>query len=237
MQDRHISSAYDRDLEQLQILLMKMGGLVESSIIDATRAFMSADEKTARKLLAADAAIDRLEEEINQQAGRIIALRSPVASDLRTVLTVMKISSNLERCGDYMKNMAKRTTALAQLPLIDEASTGLHRMAREVGMMLKGALDAFIQRDADLAEEIRLRDVDVDRMYNAVFRELLTHMMEDPRNITTCMHLHFIAKNMERMGDHVTSIAEQVIYLVTGERSGDTRPKSDRTSFDVAEGI
>ena len=237
MQDRHISSAFDRDLEQLQILLMKMGGLVESSITDATNALMSADEELATKVRGADAAIDQLEEEINQQAGRIIALRSPVASDLRTVLTVIKISSDLERCGDYMKNMAKRTTALAQLPVIDEASPGLRRMAREVGIMLKGSLDAFIQRDAEMADEIRLRDIDVDRMYNAMFRELLTHMMEDSRNITACMHLHFIAKNMERMGDHVTSIAEQVIYLVTGEHPGDSRPKGDRTSFDLAEGV
>ncbi len=201
MQDRHISSAYDRDLEQLQILLMKMGGLVESSIIDATNALMGADEVLAKKVRTADAFIDQLEDEINQQAGRIIALRAPVASDLRTVLTVMKISSSLERCGDYMKNLAKRTTTLAQLPLIEEASPGLRRMAREVGIMLKGALDAFIQRDAELAEEIRLRDDEVDQMYNAVFRELLTHMMEDPRNITACMHLHFIAKNIERTGD------------------------------------
>lgn len=236
MRDRHISSAYDRDLERLQILLIRMGGLVENSIIDATDALTGPDEELARKVRAADSAIDRLEEEVNQQAVRIIALRSPVASDLRTVLTVMKISSNLERCGDYMKNMAKRTTALARMPLVEEASPGLRRMAREVGIMLKGALDSFIQRDAELAEDIRRRDDDVDRMYNAVFRGLLTHMMEDPRNITACMHLHFIAKNMERMGDHVTSIAEQVIYLVTGERSGDPRPKSDRTAFDLTEG-
>jgi len=235
MQEKHISSAFDRDLEQLQILVMKMGGLVESSISDATGALMNADEELASKVRAADETIDQLEDEINQHAGRIIALRSPVASDLRTVLTVMKISSNLERCGDYTKNLAKRTTALAHMRPVDEAGPGLRRMAREVGMMLKSALDAFIQRDADLAEEIRLRDDDLDRMYNAVFRELLTHMMEDPRNITACMHLHFIAKNMERMGDHVTSIAEQVIYLVTGERSGDARPKSDRTAFDVTE--
>ena len=234
MQERHIAAAFDRDLEQLQILLMKMGGLVESSISDATDALMKSDEELARKVRAADEAIDQLEEEINQQAGRIIALRSPVASDLRTVLTVMKISSNLERCGDYMKNLAKRTTALAHMPPVHEAGPGLRRMAREVGIMLKGALDAFIQRDAKLAEEIRLRDDDVDQMYNSVFRELLTHMMEDPRNITACMHLHFIAKNMERTGDHVTSVAEQVIYLVTGERAGDVRPKSDRTAFDVS---
>ncbi len=234
MQERHISAAFDRDLEQLQILLMKMGGLVESSISDATDALMNSDEELAKKVLAADEVIDQLEEEVNQQAGRIIALRSPVASDLRTVLTVMKISSNLERCGDYTKNLAKRTTALAQMLPVEEAGPGLRRMAREVGIMLKGALDAFIQRDAELAEEIRLRDDDVDKMYNAVFRELLTHMMEDPRNITACMHLHFIAKNMERMGDHVTSISEQVIYLATGERSWDTRPKSDRTAFDIS---
>ncbi len=236
MQDRHILTAFDRDLEALQALIMKMGGLVETSIHDAAEALLERDEELARKVLAADAAIDALEEQINQECARTIALRAPTASDLRTVLTVMKISANLERCGDYTKNLAKRTTVLAQMPQINGAARSIRRMAREVELMLKDALDAYIQRDAELAEQVRQRDHDIDQMYNTLFREFLTHMMEDPRNITACMHLHFIAKNMERMGDHVTSIGEQVIYLVTGEMPEETRPKSDNTPFDAVEG-
>jgi len=236
MQEKHISSAFDRDLEQLQALVMKMGGLVESSIHEATDALINSDEELAQRVRKADKAIDALEEDVNQKAARLIALRAPVASDLRTVLTVMKIAANLERCGDYTKNLAKRTTALANMSSIDEADRAIRRMARDVGLMLKDALDAYIQRDVDLAEEVRQRDADVDQMYNALFRDLLTHMMEDPRNITACMHLHFIAKNMERMGDHVTSIAEQVIYLVTGVMPDEARPKSDVTSYNEEDG-
>ena len=234
MQDKHISAAFDRDLEALQALIMKMGGLVEASIHDAAEALLERDEDLAKKVLKSDAAIDALQEGVNEEAARVIALRSPVASDLRTVLSVMKIAANLERCGDYTKNLAKRTTVLAQLPPINGAARSIRRMARDVEMMLKDALDAYIQRDPELAEEVRLRDDDIDQMYNALFREFLTHMMEDPRHITACMHLHFIAKNMERMGDHATSVAEQVIYLVTGEFPDDPRPKSDRTPFDAA---
>jgi len=233
MQEKHISSAFDRDLEQLQALVMKMGGLVETSIHEAVDALINSDEELAIKLRKADKVIDALEQDVNEKAARLIALRQPVAGDLRTVLTVMKIAGNLERCGDYTKNLAKRTTALVQMTPVNEAGPAIRRMAREVEMMLKDALDAYIQRDVELAQATRLRDHDVDQMYNALFRELLTHMMEDPRNISACMHLHFIAKNMERMGDHVTSIAEQVIYLVTGEMPEDPRPKGDSTSYNA----
>jgi phosphate transport system protein len=231
MQEKHISSAFDRDLETLQALIMKMGGLVEASIQQAVRAFLDRDEDLAQEVRRTDKKIDALENEVNEEAVRIIALRSPMATDLRTVLSVMKISANLERCGDYTKNLAKRTTVLATLTPIEEAAPAIRRMSRDVEKMLKDALDAFAQRDADLAAQVIDRDEEVDQMYNAVFRELLTHMMEDPRNITACMHLHFIAKNMERMGDHVTSIAEQVVYVVTGQFPGERRPKSDETPY------
>ena len=236
MYEKHISSAFDRDLEALQAMIMKMGGLVETAIRDSSEALLNRDEELATQVRAADKTIDALEEDINLAAARLITLRAPVASDLRTVLSVMKISANLERCGDYAKNMAKRTTVLVQMPTIDGASSSIRRMAREVDLMLKDALDAYIQRDAELAEVVRQRDGDVDQMYNTLFREFLTHMMEDPRNITACMHLHFIAKNVERMGDHVTSIAEQVIYLVTGELPGEARPKGDVTTHDISSG-
>ncbi|MEM1064250.1 MAG: phosphate signaling complex protein PhoU [Pseudomonadota bacterium] len=227
----HIQSVFDRDLEAIQAMIMKMGGLVESAIIDSAKSLETKDEDLAAQVRRNDAAIDALEEQVNQEAARVLALRAPTASDLRTVLTVMKISANLERCGDYAKNLAKRTSVLVQMQPPEGAATSIRRMAREVEGMMKDALDAYIQRDAALAEEVRRRDHDVDQMYNALFREFLTFMMEDPRNITSCMHLHFIAKNIERMGDHVTSIADQVIYLVTGDMPDDTRPKGDRTPY------
>ncbi|SNX67568.1 PhoU-like phosphate uptake regulator [Cereibacter ovatus] len=225
--DPHISSAFDRDLEAVQALIMKMGGMVEAAILDAAQALETRDEELAEQVRRGDAAIDALEERIHAEAARLIALRSPTATDLRTVLTVMKIAAALERCGDYAKNLAKRSLALGQMPTVGDSAGSIRRMAKTVELLLKDALDSYIQRDAHLAAEVRQRDREVDQMYNALFREFLTHMMEDPRNITACMHLHFIAKNIERMGDHSTAIAEQVIYLVTGALPGDPRPKED----------
>jgi phosphate transport system protein len=236
MDEQHIASAFDRDLEAIQARIMKMGGMVEVAIRDSARALETRDEELALQVRGADKAIDALEELINEETARLIALRSPTASDLRLVLSVMKIAGNLERIGDYGKNIAKRTTVLAQGPNVSESAAALRRMAREVERMLKDALDSYIQRDAELASDVIARDLDVDQMYNALFREILTFMMEDPRNITPCMHLHFIAKNIERMGDHVTSIAEQVVYLVTGEKPDEARVKGDTTSTRVQEG-
>jgi len=235
MQEQHIASAFDRDLEAIQAQIMKMGGLVEAAIMDGAKSLESRDEDLAERVRQADKAIDHLEEVINEEAARVIALRAPTAIDLRLILSVMKISANLERIGDYAKNMAKRTGVLAQMAPVSDSTSAVRRMAKEVGAMLKDALDAYIQRDAELAGDVIARDRDVDQMYNALFREFLTFMMEDPRNITACMHLHFIAKNVERMGDHVTSIAEQVVYLVTGEKPDEARPKADRTSLDTQE--
>ncbi len=229
--DPHILQAFDRDLEAIQALIMRMGGLVEAAILDAATALETRDEELAESVRRNDRLIDDLEERVNEEAARVLALRSPTATDLRTVLSVMKISANLERMGDYAKNLGKRVSVLAQMPPVDGAGGALRRMAKAVEVMLKDALDAYIQRDAELAQDVRARDHDVDQMYNALFREFLTYMMEDPRNITACMHLHFIAKNVERMGDHVTAIAEQVIYLVRGELPGDARPKGDETAY------
>lgn len=233
MQETHIASAFDRDLETIQAQIMRMGGLVEAAIMDAARSLESRDEELAEQVRANDKAIDALEELINEETARVIAMRAPTASDLRLILSVTKISGNLERIGDYAKNLAKRTSVLSQMQPVNGSSAALRRMAREVELMLKDALDAYIQRDVELAKDVILRDHEVDQMYNALFREFLTFMMEDARNITPCMHLHFIAKNIERMGDHVTSIAEQVIYLVTGERLEESRPKADTTSVSL----
>ncbi len=227
MPDQHIVRSFDKDLEAIQAKIMKMGGLVESAIHESVKSLKKRDDELAERVREADHLIDKLEEEINYDAAQVLALRQPIASDLRVVLSVMKISGNLERVGDYAKNLAKRTTLLVQMPAIDGASGAIKRMAREVERMLKDALDAYVHQDVALAEDVRARDHEVDQMYNALFREFLTFMMEDPRNITACMHLHFIAKNIERMGDHVTSIAEQVIYLVTGDMPGNERTKLD----------
>lgn len=235
MNEQHIASAFDRDLEAIQAQIMKMGGLVEAAIADSAKSLELRDEELAERVRANDKAIDNLEEMINDEAARVIALRAPTAIDLRLILTVMKVSANLERIGDYGKNMAKRTGVLSGLPPVNGSAAALRRMARTVELMLKDALDSYVQRDAELAMDVIERDQEVDQMYNALFREFLTFMMEDPRQITACMHLHFIAKNIERMGDHVTSIAEQVVYLVTGEIPDEPRPKADETSLSAHE--
>ncbi|MEQ9693853.1 phosphate signaling complex protein PhoU [Shimia sp. SDUM112013] len=227
MNDKHIVSSFDAELEQIQAHIMKMGGLVEEAILDASKSLKNRDEELAEQVRENDKAIDRLEQLVNDECFKLIALRSPTAVDLRVALSVMKIAGNLERIGDYAKNMAKRTGVLVHMTPVEGARGALRRMAREVQLMLKDALDAYIQRDAELARDILERDRDIDQMYNALFREFLTFMMEDPRYITPCMHLHFIAKNTERMGDHVTAIAEQVIYLVTGEMPDENRPRED----------
>ena len=139
----------------------------------------------------------------------------------------------MERVGDHTKNMANLTLRVLQLPNIDNASSSLRRWSREVRLMLKDSLEAYFQRDPEVAKDVISRDIDVDELYNGLFRQFVTHMMEDPRNITACLHLHFIAKNIERMGDHVTSIAEQVVLVVTGQMPSESRTKGDRTSIDV----
>jgi phosphate transport system protein len=229
--NEHISSAYDRDLEGITTLIMRMGGLVEEAILKAVKSLAERDVELAEEVRAGDKMIDALELQINEEAARTIALRAPVSKDLRSVLTVLRLAASLERIGDYAKNIAKRTSVLVEMSPVSGSDAALRRMAREVEQMLKDTLDAYVRGDADLAEDVRQRDQEVDQMYNALFREFLTFMMEDPRNITSCMHLHFMAKNIERMGDLTTNMAEQVIYLVTGEMPEEARPKEDQTAF------
>ncbi len=233
MNTAHIVSSFDRDLEAAQAMVMRMGGLVEAALLDAAEALDTRDEDLAARVRAGDAAIDALEDQINTRCALLLALRGPTAGDLRTVLTVMKIAAALERAGDYAKNLAKRTAILSQMAPVAGASGSIRRLAKAVVQMLTDALDAYIRRDVKLAADVRARDRDIDQMYNSIFRELLTHMMEDPRNIGPCMHLHFIAKNIERAGDHATSVAEQVIYLVTGTMPGEDRPKVDSTGVET----
>ena len=226
----HIRSAFDKDLEGVQAMVMKMGGLVEDALLRAAEALEKRDDDLAEKIRVGDRIIDEMEEAIHSECARIIAIRAPTATDLRTILTVIRIVGSLERSGDYAKNLAKRSLVLNQMQPVNGSAGSIARMARSVVGLLRDALDAYIARDPDLAEDVRRRDAEVDQMYNALFREFLTHMMEDPRNITACMHLHFIAKNIERVGDHATGIAEQVIYLVKGRLPDDDRPKIDVTA-------
>ena len=226
MEEQHIMKAFDRDLQEIQSQVMKMGGRVEAAIRDSAEALRTRDGDLGEIVRKRDAAIDRLDLDINEACARVIALRQPAASDLRLVLSVIKISHNLERIGDYAKNLAKRSNVLGELDPVSGAVGSIGKMSKEVLSMLSDVLDAHVRHDDALANQVRHRDMEVDQMYNAMFRELLTFMMEDPRSITACMHLHFIAKNIERMGDHVTEIAEQVIYVVTGELPEDERPKA-----------
>ncbi len=231
MNEQHIHRAFDRDLEAIQAQILKMGGLVEEAILQGSEALVSRDVEAADRVRLGDKAIDALEEHLNEEVARVIALRAPVSRDLRVLLSVLRLAASLERVGDYAKNIAKRVTVLAESRGIEGADASLRRMAREVQSMLRDTLDAFVRRDVGLAADVVARDEAVDQMYNALFREILTFMLEDPRTITPAMHLHFIAKNIERMGDLVTNMAEQVIYLVTGEKPQDERIKGDRTAF------
>jgi phosphate transport system protein len=207
--NEHISSAYDRDLEGITTLIMRMGGLVEEAILKAVKSLAERDVELAEEVRAGDKMIDALELQINEEAARTIALRAPVSKDLRSVLTVLRLAASLERIGDYAKNIAKRTSVLVEMSPVSGSDAALRRMAREVEQMLKDTLDAYVRGDADLAEDVRQRDQEVDQMYN----------------------LHFMAKNIERMGDLTTNMAEQVIYLVTGEMPEEARPKEDQTAF------
>ncbi len=223
----HIAPTFDREMEALLAQLVLMSGLVERALTESAAALEKMDTAAAERLIAADAAIDALDEQINLDAAGIIARRGPTASDLRLILAVMRTSASLERVGDLAKNVAKRTVPLAQARQVEGATGTIRRMAKMVAVMLEEAMRALTRKDAVLAADVRARDVDIDQMYNNLFRSLLTHMLENHANITPSMHLHFIAKNIERAGDHATGIAEQAIYLATGQLPGDPRPKAD----------
>jgi len=229
MTKRHTLSVLDADLERIRELILAMGGRVEEALSRAARALEARDTELAQQVVEGDRAIDALEDEINQQVVRVLALRQPQADDLRTVIAVMKMAGDLERLGDYAKNMAKRVPVLAEGGRIEGAGAAIRRQSRQVGQMLTDMLDAFARSDLALAQDVITRDAEVDHMTNALFREFITHMMEDPRTISTCLHYTFIAKNVERMGDLVTGAAEQVVFLATGTRPGE-RPKGASTA-------
>ncbi len=235
MDQDHIMKVYDQELARLDQLIAEMGGLAESQLSDAIEAMLRRDADRARKVAERDQRIDALEREVDALSVRVLALRQPMAGDLRSVIAALKTSSDLERIGDYTRNIANRTLALSQLRPIDGAAQTIARMGVLVQRMIKNVLDAYVGRDAALADDVRLRDEEVDQLHTSLFRELLTYMMEDPRHITTCTHLLFIAKNVERIGDHVTNVAEHVHVMVCGEPPAPDRPKGDRSSLTVVE--
>jgi phosphate transport system protein len=229
---QHTVTSYDDELKQLKTLLSRMGGLVEALIADAMDAVSKRDSELARRTVESDHRIDELEREIDATAVRMLALRQPMAVDLRSILAALKIASDLERIGDYAANAAKRAIALNQMPAMSSA-VSIARMGRMVQTIVKDVLDAYVANDADKAIVVWRCDEEVDALYNSVFRELLTYMMEDARNITPCTHLLFMAKNIERMGDHATNVAETLYFQVRGKTLTEERPKGDSTSFTV----
>lgn len=237
MENDHIVKSFDEDLGRVDSIIAEMGGLAERQLAGAIEALVKRDAELAQKVIESDVRIDQLEAEIDDLTIRLLALRQPMAEDLRLVISALKMASNLERIGDYAKNVAKRTVILSTMEPVGNATQTLGRMAAQVQSMIKNVLDAYGARDSEKARDVRLRDEEVDLMHTSLFRELLTYMMEDPRNITACSHLLFVAKNVERIGDHATSIAEYVHFLVEGQMPIDERPKGDLSSETVvAEG-
>lgn len=230
MEQTHIVRSFDQELSKIGDLILEMGGLVEGQILASVDALVKRDTERAAEIRAADKAVDALETKIDDLAVRILALRQPMAADLRSVVCALKVASNLERIGDYAKNIAKRTAVIAETSPVGTADNTVKRMGKLVQLMVSDVLNAFVNNDLELADEVRDRDEEVDQLHNTLFRELLTYMMEDPRNITPCMHMLFIAKNLERMGDHTTAVAEQVHYVITGSLPQEKRNKGDNTS-------
>jgi len=226
----HIVTSFEEALDRITESLARMGGLAEKQLADSIEAIVKRDKELAEQTVASDKQIDALEVDIEAQALRLIALRQPMAIDLRETISAIKISADLERIGDLAKNIAKRAQAVDQTRPA-RAMQGLERMGRQVLNQLKEVLDAYAHRDHERALIVWRRDEEIDEMYNSLFRELLTYMMEDPRTISLCTHLLFVAKNLERIGDHSTNIAETIQFLVKGQAIGESRPKGDTTSF------
>jgi phosphate transport system protein len=223
----HTVRAYDNELDAMTGELARMGGLAEAEVADAIRAIARRDVGLAETVINRDARLDALELDVERKAIRLIALRQPVADDLRRIVAALKIASNLERCGDLAKNIAKRAVVIAEADPLTPLTSSIERMGVLVTHRLKDALDALASREVDRAVTVWRRDHEVDEHYDAIFRELLTYMMADPRTITACAHLLFVAKNLERIGDHATNIAEILYYEITGVELVEERPKSD----------
>jgi phosphate transport system protein len=230
----HIVHSYDIELQDLRRSIAEMGGVAEKMHSDAIMALVRRDAPLAQAVIAADTRVDVLQREIEENAILLIARRQPLAIDLRETISTLRISGDLERIGDLAKNNAKRVLAISSQFQPQKIVLGVQHMSDLVQEQMKNVLDAYAQQDAALANDVWLRDDKIDALYTSLFRELLTYMMEDPRNISFCTHLLFCAKNIERIGDHTTNIAETIHYLVTGETLSAERPKDDRTTVSAA---
>ena len=230
----HTVKSYDKELDTLDRRIAEMGGIAEKMVIDAMDALSSADTVLAQRVIATDPRVDALQREIENLSVMTIARRQPVAVDLRELIAAIRVAGDLERVGDLAKNIAKRAIKIGVETRVPRAIIGLRHMNDVATELMKDVLDAFAQRDADRAREVWERDADLDALEESVFRDLLTHMMEDPRNISFCVHLLFCGKNIERIGDHATNIAETVVYLATGESMPIERPRGPQeTDIDV----
>ena len=231
MMNEHTTKAFDIDLQEIARLVAEMGGLAEKQIADSVDALARRDSERARRVVATDANIDALQREIEEKGVLTIARRQPMAVDLREIVGALRLANDLERIGDLAKNIAKRVTAINGDFHPQKLMRGLQHMSAMVLAQLKQVLDSYASRDLNKALAVWKSDDEVDAMCTSLFRELLTYMMEDPRNITFCIHLMFCAKDIERMGDHATNIAETVYYMIEGRPITDQRPKGDTTSL------
>jgi phosphate transport system protein len=230
----HTLKAFDVDLEELARMVAEMGGLAEKEIADSIMALARRDLDLAQKVIALDPSVDNLQRAIEEKAILTIARRQPMAVDLREIVGSLRVSNDLERIGDHAKNIAKRVLALDADIAFSQVVRGVEEMTKLVLAQVKQVLDAYANRDVAKALEVWRRDEEVDAVNNSLFRELLTYMMEDPRNITSCTHLLFCTQNIERMGDHATNIAETVYYMVEGQPLAEERPKGESTASFVA---
>ena len=220
----HTVESYDREFDTLECRIAEMGGIAKKMTIDAMDALANADTALAHQVVAIDSRVDALQREIEDVAVVMIARRQPVAVDLRGLIGAIRVAGDLERVGDLAKSIAKRSVKIGPEAHVLRAIVGIKQMNDLANELLKDVLDAYAQRNAERARQVWERDVDLDALEDSVFRDLLTHMMEDPRNISFCAHLLFCAKNIERIGDHATNIAETVIYLVSGQSMPLHRP-------------
>lgn len=224
---KHTVRSYDEELKFLAHKIAEMGGHAERMVEQSIAAIVNADNELAQRVIADDLFLDAAEREIDDKAITIIAKRQPMAIDLREIIGAIRISADLERVGDLGKNIAKRVAAVSDTRQSVKLYRGLETLAELALTQLKEVLDAYATRSVAQINIVRDRDDEIDAMYTSIFRELLTYMMEDPRNISSCTHLLFSAKNIERIGDHATNIAETVYYIVTGQQMPAERPKED----------
>jgi phosphate transport system protein len=229
--NEHIVSSYEDELTNLAKLIFEMGGMVEAAVSNATRALLKLDHGLARQTIEADKAVDEMQKRIDEIAVSMIARRQPMATDLRAIITSIHVANDLERVGDMAKTISRRTLQIEGLSLAPKFYNGVKHMSDLILRQLKAALDAYASRSSVAAVEVYNSDDEIDALYTSLFRELLTYMMEDPRNITQCTHLLFCSKSLERVGDHATNIAEHAYYLETGRQLGSNPDQLQRVQI------